>query len=70
MVSGTIIAVVPIEEPVIARVIGVIITPRIRNGTERRILTTTPSTVLSTGIGRMPPLSLTTSSRPTGSPIA
>ena len=63
-VSGTIIAVVPMALPTIARVIGVIITARIRNGIERRILTTTPRTVLTIGIGRMPPLSVTTSVKP------
>ena len=63
-------AAVPIDEPMIARVSGEIITPRIRNGIERRMLTITPSTVFSTGMGRMPFLSLTTSSRPSGRPIA
>ena len=58
------------DEPAIRRVIGVIMTARIKNGIERRMLTTTPSTALSTGIGRTPSLSLATSVRPSGRPIA
>ena len=67
--SGTMVAVEPRDVPTIAFVTGVSATSRIRNGALRKRLITTPSTRLSTFMGRMPSLSLTTSRTPSGRPM-
>lgn len=66
---GTMVAVEPMEVPTMARVKGMSMTARIKKGMERRMLTTMPSTVLSTGMGRTPFLSVVTSSSPSGRPM-
>ena len=68
IVSGTIAAAVPIDEPTMRRVKGMIATSRIMKGTERRALTTAPSTALRIGIGRKDFLSVTKSTMPSGMP--
>ncbi|WP_021595636.1 hypothetical protein [Actinomadura welshii] len=69
-VSGTIAAALPMLVPTTIRVNGMIATIRIKNGSERPTLTTTPSTALSGGAGSRPPRSVTTSSTPSSSPKA
>ena len=67
--SGTTAAFAPIVFPTIARVSGITIANRMINGTERSRLTITPATLLNSGTGRMPSLSVTTSATPSGMPI-
>ena len=66
--SGTIVAVDPMEVPTILRVNGMIATNRMMNGTDRSRFTKNPSTALSGRTGRMPSLSVTESTSPSGSP--
>jgi hypothetical protein len=68
--SGTMDAVVPTDVPTIARVRGITIIIRIRNGIERRrFITTFNIRITHFGSGRTPPFSPTTSSTPMGKPI-
>ena len=67
--SATIAAFVPIVVPTIMRVNGWIVIIRIRNGTERRMLTMPPTIQLRLAIGWMPFLSLITRNTPSGIPI-
>ncbi len=68
--SGTMEATEPMEVPMIARVSGMTITIRIRNGTERRKLMMTLMAFISGfGIGWIPFSSPATSSMPRGRPI-
>ena len=53
MVSGTMAAVVPMEEPTIIRVKGMIATIKIMKGVERVALTMAPSTLFTAWLGRM-----------------
>lgn len=69
MVSGTMAAVVPMEEPTSIRVSGIMATIKIINGVERVALTITPSTELITAFGRMCPLRVTVRMMPSGMPI-
>ena len=67
-VRGTMAAAVPIEEPTMSRVNGMIATSRMMNGTERRALITVPRTALKPGIGRKDLRSVTKSRMPRGMP--
>ena len=53
MVSGTMAAVVPMEEPTIMRVNGIIATIRMIKGVERVALTIAPSTLCTRALGMM-----------------
>ena len=53
----------------ISLVMGITMISRMMNGTERRRLITTPRTLLNTGTGLMPSLSVATSAIPRGMPI-
>ena len=53
MVSGTMAAVVPMEEPTIIRVKGMIATIKIIKGVERVALTMAPKMLLTAWLGRM-----------------
>ena len=69
IVSGTIAAVVPMEEPTIIRVSGIIATINIMKGVERVALTIAPRIVLSGWFGRMWSLRVTVRITPSGMPI-
>src|SRR4051794_262191 len=69
IVSGTMAAAVPIEEPVTSRVNGMIATSRMMKGVERTALTMPPITRLTIGRGTTPPRSVRRSSTPRGTPI-
>ena len=69
MVSGTMAAVVPMEEPTIIRVSGIIATIKMMNGVERVALTMAPRTALSGWFGRMWSLRVTVRITPRGMPI-
>ena len=69
MVSGTMEATVPTAVPTISLVSGNTTIIRIRKGTERKRLITTPSVFISQlGSGRTPPFSPATRRTPRGSP--
>ena len=70
MTSGTIAAVVPIAEPTMRRVSGMIATIRIINGMERTALTTAPTMRFTIGASRISPLPVTCRSTPSGTPMA
>ena len=53
IVKGTMAAVVPMEEPTISRVRGMMATIRIMKGVERVALTTAPKTALTGVFSRM-----------------
>ena len=67
--NGTTVAVEPILVPVIKRVIGTTATSKMRNGTERKILTIAPKIWLTGALGWMPFLSVTTKISPKGRPM-
>ena len=66
--SGNMIERVPTDVPMTTRVTGKSMTSSMMNGTERRKLITTSSTLLNVGSGRMPPLRVMTRSTPSGRP--
>ena len=70
MTSGTIAAVVPIAEPTMRRVSGMIATIRMMNGMERTALTTAPMLRLTIGASRNSPFAVTCRSTPSGMPMA
>ena len=67
--SGTTAALGPIILPTTRRVKGITIIIRIKNGTERSRLMARPSTLLNSGTGRIPSLSVTIRAIPSGIPI-
>ena len=69
MTSGTIAAVVPIAEPTMKRVSGMMATIRMMNGMERTALTTAPTVRFSIGASRISPLPVTCRSTPSGTPM-
>ena len=69
IVSGTIAAVVPMEEPTSTRVSGMMATIKIINGVERVALTITPSTELTAAFGRMWLARVTVKIIPSGMPM-
>ena len=69
MVSGTIAAVVPMEEPTIIRVKGMIATIKMMNGVERVALTIAPRVLFTAWLGRMCSLRVTVRITPKGIPI-
>ena len=70
MTSGTIAAVVPIAEPTMRRVSGMIATIRMMNGMERIALTTAPIERFTAGASRISPRAVTCRSTPSGMPSA
>src|SRR5690606_18113756 len=69
-VSGTTAAAVPIDEPVMKRVKGMIATSRMMKGVERTALTMPPTTRLMPPFCSTPPRSVRRSSTPSGMPMA
>src|SRR3954469_21188737 len=69
-VSGTTAAAVPIDEPVMMRVNGMIATSRMMKGVERTALTMPPTTRLTPVFCSTPPRSVRRSNTPSGMPIS
>ena len=67
--SPTIMAVLPTVVPTIRRVRPFSRKTMMRKGTERRRFTMVPRTLLRTGLGRRPSLSVTARTRPSGRPM-
>ena len=70
MTSGTLAAVVPMADPTMRRVKGMMATIRMINGMERTALTTAPTVRLTIGASRISPLLVTCRSTPSGMPMA
>ena len=70
IVSGTIAAVVPIEEPTIMRVKGIMATIRMINGVERVAFTIAPNTLCTNAFGIMWSFLVTVRITPKGRPIS
>jgi len=70
IVRGTMAATVPMEEPTIKRVNGMMATNRMMNGVERTAFTMVPIMRLTYGLGMMPLGDVTNRKTPKGIPIA
>ena len=70
MVRGTTAAQVPMEEPVINRVSGIMATSKMMKGVERTALTTQPTELFSGAFSSTPPLSVRRRNTPMGMPIS
>ena len=70
MTSGTMAAVVPMAEPTMRRVSGMMATMRMIKGTERTALTTAPTVRFTPGASRISPFAVTCRSTPSGMPTA
>ena len=68
IVSGTTAAAVPMDEPVMKRVSGMMATSKMMNGVDRTALTMPPTTRLASGLCSTPPVSLRRKYTPSGTP--
>ena len=68
MVSGTTAAAVPMDEPVMSRVNGMMATSRMMKGVDRTALTSQPTSLLTGPFSSTPPSSVRRRNTPSGTP--